>query len=432
MKVLHDLKDYLNQVNLESLKEEKDQLEHEINFFIEKIQILKDQILKSNSLNALSEENLDQEFKDLVKQVRKLVFIHSKLTSLQDQVLNYEDSTNQRQAQIFEILIFIENQISQQVENYQEFFIDESILNYTEFVDSFDKYVKSNVSSRLYEKIQSRIATMYRKASQFNKSNKKLQIAKDNLHAFNQEIDDLEFIVEIQTPQAELENTGVMDIELLEQDITPILEGIHKENIEQLRKQAALEIQKRSQEFTKKLQVANRRLQLLVLISAFPLSLIFLFKELEVESQNQDLIEIPKGEAFDSQQPQEDPLQDYLNRQSMQRSLRQPDTSSMQQLINSQEEFDQFKSQLESSGMIEVSTPENIHLYSYKGENLIHYLFYNENNQHYAFDALDEDVNRIMHSINVIYGNHRAVTMHYFSFNPETRLKFANVVSRLY
>ncbi|MBT5346505.1 hypothetical protein HOJ01_04215 [bacterium] len=433
MKVLHNLKDYLNQVNQESLKEEKDHLEYEINFFIEKIQILKDQILKSNSLEPLSKENLDQEFANLVSQVRNLVLIQTKLCSLQDKVLIHEESTNQRQAQIFEILIFIENFIAQHVESYQEFTIDEDISDYTQFANSFDQFIKKHASSKLYEKIQSRISTMHRKAVQFSKSNQKLQLAKANLQSFNQEIDDLEIIVEIQTPDAEFKYSNPVPFKLIEQSITPILEGIHEENIEQLRSQAALEIQKRSQEFSEKLQVANKRLQIVVLLSALPLALIFLFKELEVEGQNQEIIETPKGEAFNIQQPQVNQLQDYLYNQSLQRSLQQQeDSSSMQSLIETQKEFEQFKSQLEASNMIEISTPENIQLYSYQGENIIHYLFYSSKDQHYAFDALTTNIHRIKHSINTIYGVHTSVTMHNFSFNPGTRLKFSNIESTLY
>jgi len=443
MQILQDLKDYLNQVNQESLKEEKDHLEHEINYFIRKIQILKEQILKSNSLEPLSQENLDIEFQELVNQVRNLISINLKLSNLQDEVIACELLTNQRQAQIFEILIFIENLVSEQIENYQDFSFQEDVTNYTDFINQFDGYLKSQVSSKLYEKIQGRIATMHRKASQFTKANQKLQIAQTNLDQFQEQISQLEILIEIKTPTELSANCDTPLPKGIPENITPILHEIHQENLEQLKHQQAQEIKKRTEEFTRKLQIARKRLNLMVLLSAVPLAFVFLFQQLEVESQG-----IPNSQNTNERQDnrprlprlnnQNDRNSIFISREELDRRIQEgrqrklEQSRSMQQLQASQEEFQTFKSQLEASNLLKFSDSSKIHLYSYEGENVIHYLFYTSIDQHYAFDDTQENIANITHSINTIYGQHSSVTLHTFAFSPTHQLKFSSLVRDLY
>ena len=419
MKILEDLKGFLDQVNKEELQEEKTHLEREINYFINKVQTLKDQILTTNSLDALNEHNLNQEFKDLVSQVRYIVSLDLKLSDLQGEVLSNQELLNQRQAQLFEIFIYIENLMSQEIEAYQDFQHSQEIDNYEQFIQEFDAHIKSQSSSKLYEKIQGRISTMHRKATQFNKANQKLDTAKANLDSFLNEIQNLEILVQIQTPNADLELEDTPLPETINQDLTPILENLHQENLEKLKLEAAIAIQKRTQDFTQKLEAARKRLTSTLYLSMIPLAFLLVCSQLD---QTTDNIQTPDLKTNLDSRPSYDPISEKL------RILQERE---IKRRLNNRES-QEFAFQLNSSDLIKLSTPEKIHLYSYQGEHAVHFKFYISSKDVYSFGLENFDLLRIKNKIELLYGKHSEVMLHEFHHNPGSKIPRSTISSKLY
>ena len=439
MKILEDLKVYLDQVNKEELQEEKTHLEREINYFINKVQTLKDQILTTNSLDALNEHNLNQEFKDLVSQVRYLVSLDVKLSDLQGEVLSNQELLNQRQAQLFEIFIYIENLMSQEIEAYQDFQHSQEIDNYEQFIQEFDAHIKSQSSTKLYESIKGRISTMHRKATQFNKANQKLDTAKANLDSFLNEIQKLEILVQIQTPNADLELQDTPLPQTINQDITPILENLYQENLEKLKLEAAIAIQKRNQDFTQKLEAARKRLTTNLFLSMIPLAFLLVYSQI---SQPTDSIQTP-----DLKSNQLNVKLRNLQEREMQLGLTDRGSSNLsfqlkEKLRDLQErevqrritdrESQEFTFQLNSSDLIKLSTPEKIHLYSSQGKYTTHFKFYISPIEVYSFGLENSDLLRIKNKIELLYGKHSEVMLHEFHHNPGSKIPRSTISTKLY
>jgi len=260
---------------------------------------------------------------------------------------------------------------------------------------------------------------MHRKATQFNKANQKLDTAKANLDSFLNEIQNLEILVQIQTPNADLELEDTPLPETINQDLTPILENLHQENLEKLKLEAAIAIQKRTQDFTQKLEAARKRLTSTLYLSMIPLAFLLVCSQLD---QTTDNIQIPDLKSNLDSRPSYDPISEKL------RILQERE---IKRRLNNRES-QEFAFQLNSSDLIKLSTPEKIHLYSYQGEHAVHFKFYISSKDVYSFGLENFDLLRIKNKIELLYGKHSEVMLHEFHHNPGSKIPRSTISSKLY
>lgn len=459
MRIIQDLQKYLNFIDQDSLAQEKAYLEREIQFFTSKVQLLKDQILDTQTLQPAQTQELEREFQALIEQVRLLLGINQELSNLQTQVLVEKELSNKRFSELFELFLIVEDMIHEQDAHYTNFEFDTQSDNQSnlqsnnelnikgsckEFVASFRTYVSKKCSSNTLDSIQSRLNSMSRKAEQFTKSNHKLEIAIANLNQYLETISNLELLVNIQTPSAELEIPHTPTPQLLIGQITPILETLHQENLEKIKVQTALEIQARQQKFLNNLNSAKQRLQLIALLAAIPAASAILYSKLQLQDSNP----VPQTQA--SSNPTPNLAQDFQLNSNPRPSLRTRDLGfqfqdqvmermsemnnlkEAQRLQQANQEFELFKASLQTSPFLEYSTPAHINLYSYQGASRIHYLFFVTPDDFYTFEAQNENAANIQHSINTIYGPHQSLTLSNYQHNPDSQLRKSALSRKLY
>lgn len=448
MRIIKDLKDHLEFVNQETLLEEKKYLQREIQFFESKVQTIKDQILKTQVLDDTQNQELETELQSLVEQVRVLVNINYQITHLQSEVLTTQELCNKRQAELYEIFIYIEDTIQANNSHYQSF--DESSFeNYIDFTNEFEKHVTKQSSQTTFSSIKSRLASMQRKAVQFSKSNQKLEIATQNLNEYLQTVQSLELLVNIKTPLAlnELQSFDAQGPEILIGEITPILQNIHETNLEEIRVLKWQEMQEKQEQFNQKLSVLKSRLQFVLLLSALPVLILAMVSRCEQIQSNSTKSLPTKAKRRPNLRPVFD-LENQRLRFSNEdlRSLEESGiyfkdtklevvTNTQEQLLEqATREFELFSTSLLQSSLLNVSTPQNVHLYSYQGATRIHYLFFKSKSSRgfEAFELTNENPEAIKHAVDTLFGEHQSLTLYNYSYNPDSQLKQSAISRKLY
>ncbi|MBI96057.1 hypothetical protein CL656_02830 [bacterium] len=390
MQIFQELNQFLDQINQEPLNQEKENLQREINFLIEKVNILQNQIIENQSLEPLEESNLEQEFQDLVDTIHKMYLVHLELSKLQEDIRSLEIICTERQTQLFEILFQIERIITLEFNNYKEFEPSSNLASYNQYVEELQLYLKHQVSGRLFTKVESRIKTMFRKARQFENSNKKLELAKSNLDSFLDQIKDMDFIIETQTPNQDF-SIG---------QITPVLELVHQDNLQKIKTQAEEESKQKQIELHEKLQKLAGYSKLRFLLSITPLFFLGVHYVSQHDSQND--CQKDSGKVTQNQE------NTYLENNM--------------QIINSDDEMREFSHSLLNSKFLKFSSPEAIQLYKYSGQTRQHFILFLSPTEYRYFHLYNEGINSIKSSVQRVFGPHKHVFLNQYSFQPNHEL----------